>query len=177
LCHPPPTACQALEALGAEVVSIPRGGEVTWHGPGQLVAYPLVGLRRAALGVRGYVEALEDGLVGAAGAWGLAVREGGGAGGKGGVRRVILCLQQQVTGVGWCEANACEGAPNGCMSSGMQLGMQPGQPPGDVCSRAPCVMCGGVGVWLEAGRTCCECQSSGPCLPPLPPACYLHTLV
>lgn len=69
--------------MGAEVVAIPRGGEVTWHGPGQLVAYPLLSLRRRRLGVRAYVEALEDGLVAAAGAWGVAVRAGRGKRGGG----------------------------------------------------------------------------------------------
>lgn len=41
------------------VVQIDRGGQVTYHGPGQLVVYPLVDLRRAGLGVRDLVTALE----------------------------------------------------------------------------------------------------------------------
>ena len=41
------------------VVQIDRGGQVTYHGPGQLVIYPLVDLRRAGLGVRDIVTALE----------------------------------------------------------------------------------------------------------------------
>lgn len=41
------------------VVQIDRGGQVTYHGPGQLVVYPLVDLRRAGLGVRDIVTALE----------------------------------------------------------------------------------------------------------------------
>src|SRR6201981_2650843 len=41
------------------VAQINRGGQVTYHGPGQLVVYPLIDLRRAALGVREFVRALE----------------------------------------------------------------------------------------------------------------------
>ena len=41
------------------VVQIDRGGQVTYHGPGQLMVYPLIGLKRANLGVRDLVTALE----------------------------------------------------------------------------------------------------------------------
>jgi lipoyl(octanoyl) transferase len=41
------------------VVQIDRGGQVTYHGPGQLVVYPLIDVRRARLGVRDLVSALE----------------------------------------------------------------------------------------------------------------------
>ena len=45
------------------VVQIDRGGQVTYHGPGQLVIYPLVDLRRAGLGVRDLVTALERSVI------------------------------------------------------------------------------------------------------------------
>jgi lipoyl(octanoyl) transferase len=45
------------------VVQIDRGGQVTYHGPGQLVVYPLINLRRRALGVRELVVALEDAVI------------------------------------------------------------------------------------------------------------------
>jgi len=45
------------------VVQIDRGGQVTYHGPGQLVVYPLVDLRRAGLGVRDLVTALEKSVI------------------------------------------------------------------------------------------------------------------
>ncbi len=45
------------------VVQSDRGGQVTYHGPGQLVAYPLLDLRRLGMGVRDLVTALEETLV------------------------------------------------------------------------------------------------------------------
>jgi lipoyl(octanoyl) transferase len=45
------------------VVQIDRGGQVTYHGPGQLMIYPLIDIRRAAIGVRGLVTALEQSVV------------------------------------------------------------------------------------------------------------------
>lgn len=45
------------------VVQIDRGGQVTFHGPGQLMIYPLIDLRRAGLGVRPLVSALEQSVV------------------------------------------------------------------------------------------------------------------
>ncbi len=45
------------------VVQIDRGGEVTYHGPGQLLVYPLIDLRRHAMGVRPLVVALENAVI------------------------------------------------------------------------------------------------------------------
>jgi lipoyl(octanoyl) transferase len=45
------------------VVSTDRGGQVTYHGPGQVVAYPLLDLRRAGYGVRELVRRLEGALI------------------------------------------------------------------------------------------------------------------
>jgi len=55
------------------VVPIDRGGQVTYHGPGQLVVYPLIDLRRAGLGVRDMVTALERSVVDSAAEYGIQV--------------------------------------------------------------------------------------------------------
>jgi lipoate-protein ligase B len=52
-----------LRARGASVVDVDRGGDVTFHGPGQLVAYPILDLRRRDLGAADYVRALEQAVI------------------------------------------------------------------------------------------------------------------
>lgn len=52
-----------LRDNGIPVLKVDRGGQVTYHGPGQLVAYLLVDLRRAKLGVREMVRRLESGVI------------------------------------------------------------------------------------------------------------------
>lgn len=54
------------------VVKVDRGGQVTYHGPGQLVVYPLVDLRRAGLGVRDLVTALERSVIAMAARFGIS---------------------------------------------------------------------------------------------------------
>lgn len=54
------------------VVQIDRGGQVTYHGPGQLMIYPLIDLKRAGLGVRTLVTALEQSVVDLASDLGIA---------------------------------------------------------------------------------------------------------
>ena len=53
-------AAEALERAGVEVVESDRGGDVTFHGPGQLVAYPIVRLADHRLSVGGYVRRLQE---------------------------------------------------------------------------------------------------------------------
>jgi lipoyl(octanoyl) transferase len=53
------------------VVQIDRGGQVTYHGPGQLVVYPLIDLRRSGLGIRDLVTALERSVIDLAAAYGI----------------------------------------------------------------------------------------------------------
>jgi lipoyl(octanoyl) transferase len=53
------------------VVQIDRGGQVTYHGPGQLVVYPLLDLDRAGLGVRALVEGIERAIVATVAEWGI----------------------------------------------------------------------------------------------------------
>jgi len=53
------------------VVRIDRGGQVTYHGPGQLVVYPLIDIRRAGISVRGMVTALERSVIDMARTFGI----------------------------------------------------------------------------------------------------------
>ncbi len=52
-----------LRANGIETLKVDRGGQVTYHGPGQVVAYALLDLRRARLGVRQVVRRLEAAVI------------------------------------------------------------------------------------------------------------------
>jgi lipoyl(octanoyl) transferase len=67
-----------LASRGIEVVRVERGGEVTYHGPGQLVAYPIIALARRGLMIRPFVRALERALTAACAAEGVLAgsREG-----------------------------------------------------------------------------------------------------
>jgi lipoyl(octanoyl) transferase len=56
---------------GIPVVNVDRGGQVTYHGPGQLVVYPLLNLARLGLGVRALVEGIEGGVIAALATWGI----------------------------------------------------------------------------------------------------------
>jgi lipoate-protein ligase B len=49
--------------LSIPVVEVERGGDLTWHGPGQLVGYPIVDLQELGLGVREYLRELEGALI------------------------------------------------------------------------------------------------------------------
>jgi len=61
-----------LRARDIEVIEVERGGEVTYHGPGQLVAYPIVALAHRDLMIRPFVRALEAALVETCAAHGVA---------------------------------------------------------------------------------------------------------
>jgi lipoyl(octanoyl) transferase len=63
---------ETLEKQGFDVVETNRGGLVTYHGPGQLVAYPVVDLRLFRMGVRQYVHALEETMIRTLARFGLA---------------------------------------------------------------------------------------------------------
>ncbi|MGD9153368.1 MAG: lipoyl(octanoyl) transferase LipB [Gammaproteobacteria bacterium] len=55
------------------VVQTDRGGQVTYHGPGQLVVYPLIDLRRAKIGIKQYVGILEETTIQLLADYGIAV--------------------------------------------------------------------------------------------------------
>ena len=61
------------------VVRTERGGQVTYHGPGQVVAYLLIDLRRRSLTVRDFVSTIEDATIAVLGAAGVAATRRAGA--------------------------------------------------------------------------------------------------
>ena len=52
-----------LKALGAEFYHIDRGGDITFHGEGQVVCYPILDLEKLGIGLRRYVELLEQSVI------------------------------------------------------------------------------------------------------------------
>ncbi|MGA2731206.1 MAG: lipoyl(octanoyl) transferase LipB [Syntrophobacteraceae bacterium] len=60
-----------LEEARIPIVHVERGGNITFHGPGQLVGYPILDLRAAKLTVTGYVEKLEEIMIRTAAHWGV----------------------------------------------------------------------------------------------------------
>jgi len=60
-----------LDPGDVPVVEVDRGGQVTYHGPGQLIVYALLDLRRSGTGVRELVTALEDTVIAAAARYGI----------------------------------------------------------------------------------------------------------
>lgn len=60
-----------LRAKHVEFIKVDRGGDITFHGPGQLVAYPVFDLEKLGIGVREYVEKLEEVVIRSIAAYGL----------------------------------------------------------------------------------------------------------
>jgi lipoyl(octanoyl) transferase len=52
-----------LEKIQATFYKINRGGDITYHGPGQLVGYPIIDLEYYKIGVREYIEKMEDAII------------------------------------------------------------------------------------------------------------------
>ncbi|MBE0592406.1 MAG: lipoyl(octanoyl) transferase LipB [Gemmatimonadales bacterium] len=69
-----PTTVDALQRQGIGVFEIERGGDITFHGPGQLVGYPIYDLREHRQDLHWYLRQLEAALIGALGHFGI---EGG----------------------------------------------------------------------------------------------------
>jgi len=60
-----------LAAGDIPVIHVDRGGQVTYHGPGQIVAYPLFDLKRMKVGVREYVQRIEQSIIDTAAEWNI----------------------------------------------------------------------------------------------------------
>ncbi|WP_411833918.1 lipoyl(octanoyl) transferase LipB [Pseudoxanthomonas mexicana] len=61
------------------VVQVDRGGQVTYHGPGQIVAYPLFDLKRMKVGVRDYVCRIEQSMIDTMAEWNIVAERRDGA--------------------------------------------------------------------------------------------------
>ena len=60
-----------LEKSGVPIVHVERGGNITYHGPGQLVGYPIINLKSSKLGVLDYVTNLEEAMIRTVADWGI----------------------------------------------------------------------------------------------------------
>lgn len=61
----------SLERNNIKLFHIGRGGDITYHGPGQLTVYPILDMRRYRLGVKEYVALLEEAVIQTIGAYGI----------------------------------------------------------------------------------------------------------
>ena len=68
-----------LAAGDIPVIHVDRGGQVTYHGPGQIVAYPLLNLKRLKIGVRDYVHRIEQALIDTMADWNIEAERRDGA--------------------------------------------------------------------------------------------------
>lgn len=63
---------EQLKAIGATLHHIDRGGDITYHGPGQLVCYPILNLEEFGLGLKEYVRLLEEAVIRVLASYGIA---------------------------------------------------------------------------------------------------------
>ncbi|MCD8174294.1 MAG: lipoyl(octanoyl) transferase LipB [Alistipes sp.] len=80
-----------LRSVGARLVRIDRGGDITYHGPGQLVCYPILDIGALGLGLKEYIHLLEETIIRTVGRYGIEAGRSEGA-----------------TGV-WLEPEGCKG--------------------------------------------------------------------
>jgi lipoate-protein ligase B len=60
-----------LDSQGISIIHVERGGDITYHGPGQLIVYPIVDLKSARWKVVDFVDALEEIMIRTVGDWGI----------------------------------------------------------------------------------------------------------
>lgn len=72
---------QYLASLGAAFFHIDRGGDITFHGPGQLVGYPILDLEMIGIGLRDYIHSLEEAAIRTVGHYGIEAGRSEGASG------------------------------------------------------------------------------------------------
>ena len=70
-----------LRSIGAEFYHIDRGGDITFHGHGQVVGYPILDLEKLGIGLREYIDALEEAIIGVCREWGIEAGRISGASG------------------------------------------------------------------------------------------------
>ena len=70
-----------LRSIGAEFYHIDRGGDITFHGHGQVVGYPILDLEQLGIGLRDYIDALEEAIIGVCREWGIEAGRVAGASG------------------------------------------------------------------------------------------------
>lgn len=63
---------EQLRRIGATLYHIDRGGDITYHGPGQLVCYPILNLEDFSLGLKEYVHLLEEAVIRVCASFGIA---------------------------------------------------------------------------------------------------------
>jgi lipoyl(octanoyl) transferase len=73
------TSAEELAARGAQVFEIDRGGDVTYHGPGQLVGYPILDLAQHRRDIAWYMRSLEEVLIAVASDYGIEAGRQAGA--------------------------------------------------------------------------------------------------
>ena len=72
---------QYLASLGATFFHIDRGGDITFHGPGQLVGYPILDLEAIGIGLRDYIDTLEEAAIRTVRHYGIEAHRSQGASG------------------------------------------------------------------------------------------------
>ena len=63
---------EQLKRVGATLYHIDRGGDITYHGPGQLVCYPILNLEDFSLGLRDYIYVLEEAVIRVCASYGIS---------------------------------------------------------------------------------------------------------